>query len=131
MKRNGMYESDDSCVVVSIMSELDEDINKLSLRINNIQEFVFGKVMANNNTTLSKILRSLEGELGLKQKEKSLLTRICSLEECTVQRIVKLEDRIFERSDLRDKLSESLLERLRCLEKALGSKKPSSVTMKR
>eukprot|EP00957_Ditylum_brightwellii_P055360 4195651-Ditylum_brightwellii.AAC.1 len=71
MKRKGMDESNAS----SVAFKLDDDINKLSLRIDDVYANVYGKEKLKEKLrrvtqTLPEMLSSLEGELGLKQKEK-------------------------------------------------------------
>eukprot|EP00957_Ditylum_brightwellii_P089989 6853630-Ditylum_brightwellii.AAC.1 len=96
--KNVMTEKDVSFAAVSAkMSGLEEDIDKLSLRIDEMQHHVYDQDEQNKATrALSDKLRGLEEELGLTQKDKPLPARICGIEESIVTRIVKLESQAFE-----------------------------------
>eukprot|EP00957_Ditylum_brightwellii_P143297 10917379-Ditylum_brightwellii.AAC.2 len=101
------------------MSGLEEDIDKLSLRIVKMQHHVYDQEEQNKAThALSVKLSGLEEELGLTQKDKPLPARICGIKESIVTCIIKLESQAFEQKYV-DASNMSLKDRLLCVEEAL------------
>eukprot|EP00957_Ditylum_brightwellii_P018772 1411195-Ditylum_brightwellii.AAC.1 len=77
-------------------------------------------------SNLSEKLRTLEEDLDLGQKDKSLPEQISGLEENTIMGITKIEGQALEQMN-GDAPNKSSVDRLSRLEKALDTKPPSSV----
>eukprot|EP00957_Ditylum_brightwellii_P061257 4648930-Ditylum_brightwellii.AAC.1 len=96
-----------------------------------MQRHVYGQEEQNKVTcVLSDKLSGLEKELGLRQRDKSLPTRICGIEESIVLRIVRLESQAFGQTHV-DTSKMSSKDRLLCVEEALGVKPSSSILYER
>jgi len=104
------------------MTEIEKSIDKLSLRIEEVQQIVFDEVKAKAIAgNLTYKLKSLEEELGLTQNDKPLHTRLSNVEENIAMRISELECQTLEQKS-KNKSNESLTDRLNQLEEGLGLK---------
>eukprot|EP00957_Ditylum_brightwellii_P062395 4734930-Ditylum_brightwellii.AAC.1 len=103
-KRDEIEETDISCAGINVMSELEDDIQILISRVDEMQgnNDVVDNEKSRKATakTLSDKLSSLEGDLVLKHKNNSLLPRIRGLEENMDKRILKLERLSLEKSQI-------------------------------